>query len=249
MGNKPTVGERLIALKEHSRLTLAQIAERGGYGGASSIQKLFRPDYNPPALSKKTADKLTAAFEGAGLPPIRALEIKALAGEANEFESLVADLSHHTHLSAKFISTFYTEPCADAVWDADRNNVSAFRLLDNKNGLHMPCPDFLQGKQLIAFFVGVDTLWPRYELGELALYEHRRPPVVGDDIVVRFKTEDLDKRVYAFGRLQRISATDLVIEQLNPRLDLRLERASLTAIYRMLTRMELLPNIRSVFDV
>jgi hypothetical protein len=248
MVDKPTIGQRLIALKDHSRLSLAQIAERGGYSGASSIQKLFRPSYNPPSLSRKTADKLSAALEGTGIPPIRPLEIKALAGEANEIEELIADLSHYTHLTSKFISTFYTEASADLLTDADGKPISAFRLLENKNGLHMPCPDYLQGKQLIAFFVGVDVLWPRYEVGELALYEHRRPPVVGDDIVIRFSADDVDNRNHVIGRLQRISATDLVIEQLNPRIDLRIDRASINSFHRLLTRMELLPNIKSVFD-
>jgi hypothetical protein len=246
--DKPTIGQRLIALKEHSRLSLAQIAERGGYGGASSIQKLFRPDYNPPSLSKKTAEKLILAFEGMGTPPIRSLEIKSLAGAANDLENLVAELSHYTHLASKFISTFYTEPSHPELLDADGHALSAYRFLDNKDGLHMPCPDFLQGKQLVAFFVGVDNLWPRYEVGELALYEHRRPPVVGDDVAVRLLTDDVDSRVYTFGRLQRISAVELVLEQLNPRVDLRIERSSTKSIHRLLTRMELLPNIRSVFN-
>lgn len=248
MGVEPTIGERLIALKEHSRLSLAQIAERGGYGGASSIQKLFKPDYNPKALSRKTADKLLVAFKGVGTPPIRAAEIEALTGKASELETLVADLSHYTHLAAKFVSTYHTEPLSHALLDMDGKDVSAFRFLENKNGLHMPCPDYLQGKQLIAFFVGVNALFPRFEYGELALYEHRRPPVVGDDVIVRFRLDDLDERVCAFGRLQRISASELILEQLNPRVDLRLERSALSAINRMVTRMELLPNMRSFLD-
>ena len=118
--------------------------------------------------------------------------------------------------------------------------------MDNRNGLHIPCPEYLQGKQLVAFFVGVNVLFPRYEFGELALYEHRRPPVIGDDVVVNFKSDGSSDRVYAFGRLQSISASDVVLEQLNPRVDLRIERSSLSGIRRMLTRMELLPNITSV---
>ena len=235
-------------MKEYSRLSLAQIAERGGYSGASSIQKLFRPDYNPPSLSKKTARKLTAAFEGTGVPPIQPFEIAALANEATELESFAAELSHYSHLTARFISTFYTEPEVEKIVDADGNDVSAFRFIDNADGLHMPCPDYLRGKQLVAFFVGVDVLWPRYEVGEMAVYEHRRPPVVGDDIIVQFTTTDPDSRVYAFGRLQRISATEIVLEQLNPRVDLRIDRNNIRKIRRLLTRMELLPNIASIFD-
>lgn len=81
MGSK-SIGERLLALKTRTGWSLDEIAERAGYKGRSSVQALFRVDYDPSNLDAKVARKLADAFVGQGDPPIQADEIWSLVGHA-----------------------------------------------------------------------------------------------------------------------------------------------------------------------
>lgn len=73
-----TLGEKLLHLKHRSDLSLAEIASYARYNAASSIQKLFHVDYDPPSLKYAIAIKLADAFEGRGTPPIEREEVMAL---------------------------------------------------------------------------------------------------------------------------------------------------------------------------
>lgn len=75
-----TIGQRLLALKARTELTLDEIGQRAGYRGKSSVQKYFHPQYDMPQLSSSVAKKLEKALVGQGQPKIGRAEIWDMVG-------------------------------------------------------------------------------------------------------------------------------------------------------------------------
>lgn len=240
-----TMGRRLNAMRAYSGLSLAEVAKRGGYRGASSVQKLFHPDYNPPYLPKDVAAKLAKAFVGAGDPPIRQEEITGLTEDALEIETLIADLTHLVQLNSDKISLFRTEKTSDTVPTDNGHNIPLFVRSENKNGDHIPCPKHLRGKQLVGQFVSVGNMWPRIEEGEVIFYEHRNPPIPGDDVVVTISAEQGAEGM-VIGRLLLLTDDEVRFAVLSPRDLVCLPRKKVKSIHRLVRAVEMLEPPQSM---
>ncbi|MES2497102.1 MAG: hypothetical protein V4618_13390 [Pseudomonadota bacterium] len=247
MSSKPTIGRRLIVLKEYSGLSLAQIAKRGGYAGASSIQKLFKPNYDPPVLPKHIADRLARALVGCGDPPIEQLEISSLAGEGTDIEHRIAELSVYTHMLSRFIPLFHTRRLNAYVTSEQSEEIPLFSRVESNDGLHFACPDHLKGLQLIGLYITIGTMWPRFAEGEVVLYEHRRPPSPGDDVLVTVVTDADQNGGMIIGRLYLMHDDEVQIDLLSPRHRIVLERRNVISVHRLVTPSDLLPPPTSVF--
>jgi|EndMetStandDraft_9_1072997.scaffolds.fasta_scaffold23007_5 hypothetical protein len=242
-----TIGNRLIALRNYSGLSLAEVAQRGGYKGASSVQKLFQPDYNPPHLPKEVAAKLAKAFVGAGDPPIRPEELSGLTEGAQEIETIIADMTHLVHLISDKIPLYTTEKIADFVETSKGYQIPLFIRSHSDAGEHFPCPKHLRGKQLLGHYVTVGSLWPRYEEGEIFFLEHRTPPVSGDDVVVTVVTEEnLDGGMF-IGRLTMRTDEEARIDLLSPQDHVTLPRNKIISIRRLAKRSDMLEPPRAMF--
>lgn len=241
-----TIGDRLIALRHYSGLSLAEVARRGGYKGASSVQKLFQSDYNPPFLPAEVAAKLAKALVGAGDPPIKPEELSGLTENAHEIETAIADMTHLIHLISDIIPLYRTEKIEDFVETDHGNSIPLFVRSKEASGDHFPCPKHLKGKQLLGHYVTVGTLWPRYEEGEIFFVEYRNPPVPGDDVVVTVVSEiEIDGGMF-IGRLAMRTDEEVKIDLLAPSDQVTLPRKKIINIRRLVRRSDMLEPPRSI---
>lgn len=100
-------------------------------------------------------------------------------------------------------------------------------------------PGIGASRDIYALYVVGSSMSPRFEEGELIYVSERRPARVGDYVVVQTVGRD-DGAVQAYvKRLCRRTDVALLLEQLNPAAEIRLEIADVRAVHRILTLNEL----------
>lgn len=104
-------------------------------------------------------------------------------------------------------------------------------------------PSFATNRSIYCVYVWGTSMEPRYDAGDPIYVDPRRPPVVGDDVVVQLReSEGDDQRIVCalIKRLVRRNATTLELEQYNPhgRFTIRTDRVA--ALHRVVPRRELL---------
>ena len=240
----PTVGSRLIALRERAGLSLAELARLAGYRGASSIQKLFRSDYDPPLLDQKVAERLSGALAGRGDPKIQASEITALTTNGSTIEHLLADLHHYTFVASAYIGMHRTRRLATTVKTEAGVEIPLFVRQDMTGGIPFhPCPAYLRPRGVVGLYVTVGNMWPRFEEGEPVFYEHQRPPARGDDVLVNVVNEEELDGGYIIGRLRLLHEDEVQIDILTPSDRVVLPRSAILGVYRILHATDLLEPI------
>ena len=243
---EPTLGDRLIVMKDRSGLSLAQIAERAGYQGASSIQKLFRRDYNPPGLQVAVARKLAGAFAGTGNPPIEEFEIRAMIkiGNADRMDKAIVDMAHYSHLSSKWIVVRNTQRIGKNLSTENGHQTPLFVLADPREDVPIiPSPEHLHPKSVSAFYITVGNMWPRFEEGELIFIDHRTPAERGDDVVMTVVDDDNIDGASIIGRLYLLHDDEVQIDQLAQPGRVIVPRRSVISVKRILSRAEMLPPL------
>lgn len=244
MSDKLTIGQRLLTLKQRSGLSLAQIATAAGYAGASSIQKLFSPQYDPGVLHEGVAQKLSIALVGRGDPRIEKSEVFALAGQGGELDRIVADLQHYAYISSAYIGMHRTKRISDEVVSDAGVPTPLFANAEMVDGIsYYPCPEHLRPRLLVGMYVTVGNMWPRYEEGEPVIYERKTPPSRGDDVVVRLISEvELDGGML-IGRLALLHDEEIQLDQLSPKGRITISRGDVIAVYRILHATDFLPPL------
>ena len=197
-------------------MSLATIADAAGYRASSSIQKLFKPSYDPQRLQLSVAERLAAVFDGRGDPAIDRSELLALAGKGEDLDRLVATVRHYSYRASAFIGIHRTNRVDEFVERDDGAKLQLFaREAVTEGILYHPCPPHLRSRGIIGLYVAVGNMWPRFEEGEPIFYEHHKPPSQGDDVLVSIASEDLDGAMF-IGRLRLSSETEIQVEQLSP---------------------------------
>jgi transcriptional regulator with XRE-family HTH domain len=230
-----TIGSRLMALRERAGLSLAELARLSGYRGASSIQKLFRPEYNPESLDARVGERLADALIGKGDPKIERSDIAALTDKSTTLDHLMADLRHYTYVASAFIGIHRTKKLKDTVATEGGVEIPLFIREDMSDGIPVhPCPSYLRSRGVVGLYVTVSNMWPRFEEGEPIFYEHQRPPVRGDDVIVNLiSEEDLDGGAI-IGRLRLLHDEEVQIDILSPADRVIIPRQSVISIRRIL---------------
>lgn len=239
-----TVGERLIALRERAGLSLAEVARLAGYKGASSIQKLFKADYNPKELQALVADRLARALVGKGMPEIKKSELMALAGRGESLDALLADLTHYNYLASAFIGLHRTRRVMNIVKSQSGVELPMFVREDMSRGIpYHPCPPFLRPRGVIGLYLSVGYMWPRFEEGEPIFYEHDKPPKRGDDVLVFIKCDlDLDGAM-VIGRLAVLNDKEVHLDLLNPADKVVLPRSDVSSVRRVMHTTDFLEPV------
>ncbi len=244
---EPTLGDRLIVLKDRSGLSLAKIAERAGYQGASSIQKLFRPDYNPPGLQVSVAQKLAGALTGMGNPRIEEWEIRALIkiGNTDRVNKALADMAHYSHLSSKWIVVRNTQRIGSCLTTENGLQTPLFISLDPREDVPIfSAPEHLHPKSVSAIYVTVGNMWPRFEEGEMVFIDHRSPAERGDDVVLTVVDENNIDGASIIGRLYLMHDDEVQIDQLSQPGRVIVPRNSVISVRRILSRADMLPPLQ-----
>ena len=241
---EPTIGQRLNTLKAHSGLSLAEIAKRGGYRGASSIQKLFRDDYNPTELPRFTARKLMDALVGTGNPPIQPAEIWHMTDELlDSIDNAFARSSVQQHANDTVIFLDATERSGSTLTTANGHQIPLFVKKDSDDIAYFANPAHLRHLGLGAFYVTIGNMWPRFEEGEIAIYAGRRPAKPGDDVVVTLIDDIYLDGAMILGKLLLMHEDEVQIRQLSPSDVIVIPRSEVISVKPLLTRSDMLPSV------
>ncbi|HEX7873969.1 MAG TPA: S24 family peptidase, partial [Sphingobium sp.] len=110
-------------------------------------------------------------------------------------------------------------------------------------------PTILDGRaDAYGIYVQGSSMSPAHEDGALILVETKRPPRVGDDIVIYLRStgeEDMDDshgraRCVMVKRLVRRSASYIELEQFSPRMTFRIETTEIVKFHRVMTLSDLI---------
>lgn len=105
-------------------------------------------------------------------------------------------------------------------------------------------PAFASNRQLYCVYVWGDSMVPRFEAGDRLYVDPRRPPSVGDDVVVQLlgepESDDGQVVVALIKRLARRNGSTIELQQYNPATSIVVETARVAAIHRIVPWRELL---------
>lgn len=105
-------------------------------------------------------------------------------------------------------------------------------------------PAFSTNRQLYCVYVWGDSMVPRFDAGDRLYVDPRRPPNVGDDVVVQLRaepgSEDDQVVVALIKRLARRNGSTIELEQYNPATSIVVETARVAAIHRIVPWREML---------
>jgi phage repressor protein C with HTH and peptisase S24 domain len=106
----------------------------------------------------------------------------------------------------------------------------------------VPLPPGISSADLIfALYISGDSMWPRYEDGDLVYIHRDRPAVNGVDVVVELRSENDGEAGRCFiKRLVKRTATHLVLRQHNPTRDIEIALPTVARVFRILTSSELM---------
>jgi phage repressor protein C with HTH and peptisase S24 domain len=236
-----TVGEKLVALRTRSGLSLEQVAKAMGLAGRSSVQRLFSGDVD--ALGPVDALRLADVFEGKGSPPITREEVTRLSRFAlaevrpNDMPApRYMQLPRDVPVYGTAMGTYKTGGEDQEVEQTDLNQSDIIDQFTRP-------PGYANRTGLYGLYVAGPSMEPRWESGDPLYVDPKRPPAIGDDVVVylaRPSGEDRELEAVLIKRLARRSGSFIELEQFNPPLTFRVETRRIKAIHRVIPRKELL---------
>lgn len=233
-----TLGSKLLALKERSRLSLDNIAKAAGYSRASSIQRYFSIDYDAKYLPRALADRLKEALIGFGDPPVYEADIDRLT-EFGFLHDRRLPQPLAPHMLHRAVQT--TIECNASYPDEMEGiDVEVFRIADDPLR-YFARPEHLRRRPLSAFYVSTMTMSPRYRLGEIVVVENERPAQLGQDVLVYLRSgDDGEADFYLLATLAHRDREKVTLEVLNPAGTLTLPHRLIDAISPILGVSELL---------
>lgn len=221
---KETVGTRLLRLKERSLLSLDMIADRGGYSGRSSVQRIFNAKYNPSFLTPGVINKLTRALVGQGIPPIEASEIVDLGGYAEIKAQAVDELT-----SIQYIPVFKMVRSQPMHVDLKGQLVETCYLKPRQ--MQYEKPPALDGRSVIAIQIDAGMMTPRYMFGDTILIDYSGSAADSNDVLVELNVSASETSAMVFGRTLEISNTVIRLYQYDPKVFYEISQDDVTDIF------------------
>jgi phage repressor protein C with HTH and peptisase S24 domain len=218
-----------------------EVAKRLGMKGRSSVQRFFVPHLDE--LGPVDALRLADAFEGEGEPPITKSEVVSLCSyplaevrpnetPAPRYMQLPRDVPVYGTAMGTFREGGEGQDIEEAF--VDRSEIIE----------HFARPPGYATKPgLYGLYVTGSSMEPRWESGDPLYVDPKRPPQIGDDIVVYLKHPEGDVHeleAVLLKRLVRVGATFLELEQYNPAAIFRIDRKRISAFHRVIPQRELL---------
>lgn len=237
MTNHTTLGAKLLALKDRSGLSLANIARSGGYRNASSIQRYFSEEYDAEFLPGNVAKKLEEALVGFGEPPIHRQDIERLTeyGFMLERQSLAVRVDINRR-AMPHIECNGSYPAGTYIGDAETFSIGSDPLKEFVK------PDGMIYRPIDAIYVSTVSMQPKYDPGDILFFERERPAGIGKDAIFFLIGEDEKLGTAILARLISKSRDGMEVEILNPssRITIPLER--IDDVCPVLAPSELLPE-------
>lgn len=252
MASRETIGQKLIEMRSRSGMSLESVAQAGGWKGRSSVQRFFSADYDPEWLPWEVAQGLLRAFDGKLPAPDYVKDLFALAGvplnvigEQFSVKNRIGSLGD----LPRDIPVYGTALGAEISFDrSDGSGVISVEQaeLDLSEVIgHLRRPPALEGRKTVyGVYVSGASMFPRFGDGEAVIVDPKRPPMVGDDVIIQLASPDAHDgdRVSAVlvKRLVRRTAAFLELEQFNPALSFRIPVSQVKSCHRIVPSGELL---------
>ena len=229
-----TLGARLLALKDRSRLSLENIAKAAGYKRASSIQRYFSPDYEAKFLPRELADRLKDALVGFGDPPIFASDVEYLTELG-----FLQDRRLPRPLSPEMFRRSpqrHIECNGTASAGAMVGPVEVVRIMDDPIRVFRR-PEHLTRRSLDAFFVSDISMAPRHRPGDIVVMEAERPAMIGQDVFIEVGGGEIEGFIAALVARER---DHVELEILNPPTRFKVKLNQIDGIRPLLSLQDLL---------
>ncbi len=246
MSDGQATGQILRHLMERAGYSVRDFAKAAGYSHGSGVQRYIEPHFEgliKPDVAKRMADALT----GRGTPPIEAQEIYALVGlplpngvpvqfEGASLERMRQDLP-----------ILGTALGADRV--ADGLAIEQTYLFEDEVIGHAKRPVILDGRaDAYGLYVQGASMDPVYEDASLILVETKRPPRIGDNVVVYLRKnghehDDDDgesARTVLVKRLVKRTASLIELAQYNPPITFAVAAKDVLKMHRVIPWQELI---------
>lgn len=220
--------QRLRQLREARGFTRARLAARAGTT-AGQIQKL---EMGERKLSVEWAERLGAAL-GVAAADILNLEAPARGDDTS---------APRTGDVPDFASMPRSLPVYGTALAGDHELAGDFSL-NRGEALDMVRrpPSLAHVRGAYAVYVTNESMYPWRKPGQLVYVNPARPAAIGDYVVVQLRPRhEGDAPLGLLKRLDRAAAHSVVLHQFNPDKDIRLDRARILAIHRVVDWDELL---------
>lgn len=182
-----TIGARLRAMRERAGLSMRDLAKRSGYSQASSIQRYFDDDYEPARLPGDVAHKLAKGFEGTEVAAAELMEMTGFVPPANalpfQFEGASMERMKQD------VPIYGTALGAEEIIDGEA--IEQTTLNTGEIIGYLKRPVMLDGRtDVYGLYVQGSSMAPRHRDGATIFVERKRPPRIGDDVVVYLVAPD-----------------------------------------------------------
>ena len=246
-----TTGQKLARLRARARLSLDEVARTAGYKGRSSVQRFFHPAYDVDYLAMDVARRLAGAFAGKGDPPVAAEEVLSLAGMPSLAGELRAADRSFANLGALprdlpvYGTALGSEARVEAAEGGGTLKVEQAELDQSEVLGYLRRPPALEGRRdVYGVYVAGASMYPRFGEGEAVFVDPKRPPMIGDDVILFLVEADEHEgdrvRNVLVKRLKRRTADWYELEQFNPACTFRIDRKRVRAVHRIVPAGELL---------
>lgn len=220
---------------------MREAAQKAGYGNASSIQRYIDGTYGQETIAAEIASKLADAFEGCGEPPIRRSEIFAWTqfGGNPQIDAPIKPIEP----MPRDVPVYGTALGGDQIHDDEKIELTTLNTGEVVTYFKRPSSIGAR-KDVYGLFIQGSSMFPRFDSGEIAYVEMRRPPRIGDDVVLYLRTPDGDDgetiSSVLIKRLVRRSSSHVTLEQFNPAITFELPAERVARIDRVIPWPELL---------
>lgn len=225
-------------------MSLSEVAEAAGYRGPSSVQQYFDPEYDIRPLRPSVAMKLGEALMGRGDPPVDMAEVLALSimpesiSRGREVE--VAPRTPTLRGRPEDVPVYASALAADLEFDSESGEgapieTTIFAMNEVISHVRRP-PGVDVARRVYAVIISGSSMEPRYRPGDPVFVDPRRPPSIGDDVVIQLRAPD-DSGEIVTGLIKTLvkrSASFVELEQYQPSVRFRLPMARVAEIHRVI---------------
>lgn len=249
-----TTGQILTELVARAGLSMRSFAKACGYATASGVQRYMDESFDSN-ISLGVITRMARALVGKGDPPIQSGEVFYLVGLPEHMlkEAPSPNGTPIRYEGASIERMRQDVPILGTALGADRISDNAaveqtYLFSDEVIG-YAKRPVILDGRaDVYGIYVQGSSMWPAYEDGTIVFAETKRPPRIGDSVIIylRRNGEEHDgddgasARTVLVKRLVKRSASYIELEQYNPRLTFQVDTKEVLKMHRVLTMNDLL---------
>lgn len=181
--------------------------------------------------SRRTLEKLLTAA-GSSLAEFEALRIGA-DGSAHAAGSAVSDASARGWAPAPIDPLPLLSCELDGEWGREGSRIELIEIRSGELVDRLPRPPSLAAdREAYAITIVGDSMWPRFRPGRRVAVSPRSPVAIGDDVVVRLKSED-DGELALLKELVKCTGAQVELRQFNPDKVFTVDAADVQSIHKV----------------